>query len=76
MGYRDFEPKDNNTSSYVVEQFMPPEYLKERIALVTAKGGDDVAEDVIGGLAKIPNLDWQGKARVMIHIADAPPHGQ
>ncbi|KAI9012392.1 hypothetical protein DFJ74DRAFT_683737 [Hyaloraphidium curvatum] len=76
VGYRDFEPKDADQSSYEVVEFMAPEYLRERILSVRASGGDDVAEDMLGGLCRVPGLDWQARARVMLVIADAPPHGR
>lgn len=44
---------------------------------VTAQGGEDAAEDAIGGLALIPvALSWQSHTKLVIHVADAPPHGQ
>lgn len=38
--------------------------------------GDDVQEDVLGGLAKVLDLDWQGQTRILIHIADDPAHNR
>ncbi len=30
--------------------------------------GEDVQEDVLGGLSKALDLDWQGQTRILIHI--------
>ncbi|KAF0541043.1 kinase-like protein [Gigaspora margarita] len=44
---------------------------------VMAKGGGDVAEDVLGGLnAAITEMTWSNPTRILIHIGDAPPHGR
>ncbi|KAF0340284.1 kinase-like protein [Gigaspora margarita] len=44
---------------------------------VVADGGDDPAEDVLGGLnAAITRMTWSNSTRVIIHIGDAPPHGR
>lgn len=45
------------------------------VAGLQAKGGDDMAEDVISGLEEACKLDWQSAARMVIHFADAPCHG-
>ncbi|KAF0373852.1 kinase-like protein [Gigaspora margarita] len=43
---------------------------------VTAKGGDDFPEDVLGGLnAAITEMTWSNVTRILFHIGDAPPHG-
>ncbi|CAG8600538.1 7836_t:CDS:1, partial [Cetraspora pellucida] len=44
---------------------------------VMATGGDDVPEDVLGGLnSAITEMTWSNATRVIIHIGDAPPHGR
>ncbi|KAF0450818.1 kinase-like protein [Gigaspora margarita] len=44
---------------------------------VTAIGGGDEPEDVLGGLnAAITRMTWSNATRVLIHIGDAPPHGR
>jgi hypothetical protein len=40
-----------------------------------AVGGDDVPEDVLGGLRQALNASWKHQTRCIVHIADAPPHG-
>lgn len=44
---------------------------------LTATGGHDTPEDVLGGLEAAVNLAWPDAAatRVLVHIGDAPPHG-
>ena len=45
---------------------------------VTATGGGDGPEDVVGGLHQAVQLEWphNGGTRVLFHIGDAPPHGR
>ena len=38
-------------------------------------GGGDSCEDVIGGLSKALQLDWQARTRIIYLVCDAPPHG-
>lgn len=41
-----------------------------------ATGGGDAPEDVAGGIRKALSLQWSNNvARIMIHICDAPAHG-
>ncbi|KAF0484017.1 kinase-like protein [Gigaspora margarita] len=74
-GYRDHTDSDrlqilNFTSS--LEKFKT--YITNK---VTAKGGDDLPEDVLGGLnAAITKMSWSNATRILIHIGDAPPHGR
>lgn len=46
-------------------------FLEKTVCL----GGEDLAEDVNGGLQRLLKLDWQAKTRLVIHFADAPCHG-
>ncbi|KAF0529172.1 kinase-like protein [Gigaspora margarita] len=76
-GYRDYSDDINEhlqifdfTNSY--EKFKT--YITSK---VTAKGGDDIPEDVLGGLnAAITRMTWSNTTRILIHIGDAPPHGR
>ncbi|KAF0426412.1 kinase-like protein [Gigaspora margarita] len=76
-GYRDYSDDINEhlqifdfTNSY--EKFKT--YITSK---VTAKGGDDIPEDVLGGLnAAITRMTWSNATRILIHIGDAPPHGR
>ncbi|CAI2170685.1 15953_t:CDS:1 [Funneliformis geosporum] len=75
-GYRDHCDGDDNfqifdfTNSY--EQF------RNNISNeVSAKGGGDGPEDVLGGInAAITQMSWLHTTRVIFHIGDYPPHGR
>jgi len=43
---------------------------------VKARGGDDLPEDVCGGLSEALKLNWSAEKRLIILIADAPCHGK
>ncbi|GAB1309948.1 Alpha-protein kinase vwkA [Madurella fahalii] len=43
---------------------------------LTATGGGDAPEDVLGGIRQALNATWKHQTRCIIHIADAPPHGR
>jgi hypothetical protein len=43
---------------------------------LTATGGGDEPEDVLGGLRQALNASWKQQTRCIVHIADAPPHGR
>src|SRR4051812_32865034 len=45
-------------------------------ANVSATGGGDSPEDVLGGLdASINKMTWRNATRVLLHVGDCPPHG-
>ena len=46
------------------------------IAAAVASGGGDFPEDVSGGLQKCTDLSWASRTRIIVHIADAPAHGE
>lgn len=72
VGYRDY----NDTQRFVIQNFCDVNELLIAIADVHADGGEDIAEDVAGGLEKVQQLDWtDADVKTLIHIADAPPHG-
>ncbi|RUO96481.1 hypothetical protein BC936DRAFT_141976 [Jimgerdemannia flammicorona] len=75
VGYRD--TTDGN-GRLVIQDFQDdPAEMKRFIHTVRAwGGGGDGPEDVFGGLAAIPELAWRSKARIMLHIADMPCHGE
>lgn len=41
-----------------------------------ARGGADAPEDVLGGIQQALHASWNQQTRCIVHIADAPPHGQ
>ncbi|KXS10129.1 hypothetical protein M427DRAFT_37781 [Gonapodya prolifera JEL478] len=72
IGYRDFE----DVEPMIFIDFCDPATLAPKIQRIEADGGGDAAEDVMGALVLIPKLSWWAKSRLVIHIADAPPHGK
>lgn len=42
---------------------------------IEAGGGQDEAEDVVGALRKVLDLDWTSNLKVLFIVADAPCHG-
>ena len=38
-------------------------------------GGTDICEDVFGGLEAAINLSWSKEIKCLIHVGDAPAHG-
>lgn len=51
--------------------------MRDFIASVPAEGGDDIPEDVVGGLKLLLMQDWTAEASKKVFlIGDAPTHGQ
>jgi hypothetical protein len=71
VGYRDFDEKDD-----IMDFTEDIHAVKRFVAGVSAKGGDDTCEDVLGGFEKVFSLSWANKTRVLVHFADAPGHGR
>lgn len=72
VGYRDY----GDSARFEVQHFTSDvQAVETRLGGVEARGGDDAAEDVAGGLHQAASLDWRGDVRVMFHVADAPAHG-
>lgn len=79
VGYRDFGDK---AEQFVVVPFTEDvASVESTLRSVCARGGADTCEDMAGGLAAASELAWssdyvQGRdTRVLICVADAPPHG-
>jgi len=77
VGYRDI----SDANQFEILEFTDDVgKLTSFIAGVEAEGGGDEAEDVQGGLRKASELDWLAAgshaSRCLIHIADAPGHGE
>ncbi|KAJ3119325.1 hypothetical protein HK098_005592 [Nowakowskiella sp. JEL0407] len=76
VGYRDFSDGSKN---YTIKQFTTnvPE-MKTFISKVEAFGGDDAAEDVVGGYWNaVQNLSWTKRNhKLIVHFADYPGHGE
>ena len=72
IGYRDY----GDNPQVIRQNFGNVETLLYQIEDVHARGGDDIAEDVAGGLMNVRTLAWDCvAAKSIVHIGDAPPHG-
>lgn len=72
VGYRDY----GDDRRFHVVDFTEPEIVMRELRSIHAEGGDDEAEDVVGGLMRVLRLSWDGAdVEMVVHIADAPPHG-
>jgi hypothetical protein len=47
----------------------------EQLRNLTAEGGDDEAEDVVGAIHEVCRMDWKSSARFCVLVCDAPGHG-
>ena len=73
VGYRDH----GDLERFVVVPFTSVDDLLDSIQHVHAQGGDDIAEDVGGGMDMARELNWaDADLRSVFHIADAPAHGR
>ena len=52
--------------------------FKSFLKNITATGGGDTPEDVLGGLKKALDITWpkHSGTRIIFHLCDAPPHGK
>ncbi|CAB4446876.1 unnamed protein product [Rhizophagus irregularis] len=51
--------------------------FKDCLSDISATGGGDAPEDVLGGLnAAVTRITWRNPTRVLLHICDCPPHGR
>lgn len=72
VGYRDY----GDEIQHEVVPFTTVDRFLSDVRRILATGGDDLAEDVAGGLRIVRDLNWtNADVRTLIHIADAPPHG-
>lgn len=72
VGYRDYDDAER----FVIQPFGSVDDLLTAIRDVHADGGNDIAEDVAGGLYQAQQLNWDdADVKTLIHIADAPAHG-
>ena len=74
VGYRDYG--DLRKKILCLQFTENIDEFKKTIGKISASGGGDLAEDVVGGLeVAIYTLRWSHKNKVLFHIADAPHHG-
>ena len=76
VAYRDHPPQE---STYVTQVFEFVSYtteMSQNLATLSAQGGGDGPEALTAGLYAAKHLAWrEGAAKVVVLIADAPPHG-
>ncbi|KAF7548547.1 hypothetical protein G7Z17_g6985 [Cylindrodendrum hubeiense] len=73
VGYKDHA---NNPNIEFLDFTTSAEQVHSFLDKLTAKGGGDTPEDVLGGIQQAINASWKHQTRCIIHIADAPPHGR
>jgi len=71
VAYRDYD----DDQRFRIVNFTSPEAVMAALRPLNAEGGDDEAEDVANALYHALQLDWDGDVNMVIHVADAPPHG-
>merc|ERR1719473_996575 len=81
VGYRDF----GEIERFAIKDFVAGEdgieELRSFIASTPARskcpsGDIDPTEDVAGGLEKALGLSWSNRVKLLVHVADAPAHGE
>lgn len=73
VGYKDH----SDTPNIEFLDFTPSvDQVRSFVQKLTATGGADVPEDILGGIRQALNATWKQQTRCIIHIADAPPHGR
>lgn len=76
VAYRDFTIRPQ----FVVQDFTSSSdefaYALGNITAYSDGVQQDISEDVFGGLELATMLSWESVTRTLIHIADAPCHGQ
>ncbi|KAK4444772.1 hypothetical protein QBC34DRAFT_414616 [Podospora aff. communis PSN243] len=73
VGYKDHG--DSNKYQFL-DFTSSTEKVTDFLEELTAFGGGDAPEDVLGGLQQALNASWTQQTRCIIHIADAPAHGR
>uniref|UniRef100_A0A0G4GXY8 Alpha-type protein kinase domain-containing protein n=1 Tax=Chromera velia CCMP2878 TaxID=1169474 RepID=A0A0G4GXY8_9ALVE len=75
VGYRDVNlPKSQQLEKFDFSEDI--EKFKDFVGKVQTFWGGDYAEDVSGGVHACTELDWSNDTAIVIHIGDAPCHGQ
>jgi hypothetical protein len=76
VAFRDHPPQDH---TYVTKNFgfsSDPAKVHKDLAGLYASGGGDGPEAVTAGMAEALSMDWrQNATKMIVLIADAPPHG-
>ncbi|KAJ3425429.1 alpha-protein kinase vwka [Anaeramoeba flamelloides] len=77
LGYTDIDFAEED--QFKILNFVPAYHYKHFTKFLdkieAAEKGLDTAEDVVAGIDKVKELNWNSISRILIHIGDAPPHG-
>ena len=73
VAYRDY----CDTNKLEVQEFTQDvDKVLGFLKALDATGGGDTCEDVIGGLQRAVQLQWEAKTRIMYLMSDSPAHGR
>ena len=76
VGYRDHPPQDSSFVTQVLAFTEDISEIKAAVNAMEADGGGDGPECMTDGLYEVVRLRWRPRAaKVVVLIADAPPHG-
>jgi len=73
VGYKDHHDKPN---IQFLDFTNDVDEVHRFLSLLGAIGGDDLPEDVLGGIQQALDATWEHQTRCIIHIGDSPPHGR
>jgi hypothetical protein len=72
VGYRDFTDGPAQVQRFTEDVDAVVRFIDSQVA----DGGDDIPEDIAGGLAAALGLDWKAETRTVVLVTDAPCHGR
>jgi len=76
VAYRDHPPQDSTFITRTFDFTTSRKTMQTNVDWMSAQGGGDGPEAVAAGLKAAYDMDWRKEAaKVVILIADAPPHG-
>jgi len=67
--------KDGGILPEVLEFTDEPQTVEAHLQNLKYNGGDDFTEDVESGMKGALDVKWTGKYKMVVHITDAPSHG-
>jgi hypothetical protein len=73
VSYKDHGDRDNLD---YIDFTTSADSVRSHIGRLSASGGADIPEDVLGGIQGALHMSWKQQTRCIIHIADAPAHGR
>jgi hypothetical protein len=79
VGYRDVDSGRRNRYESIPFMSNIEEFKRQFIAACDCTGGGDEAEDVLGGMQKALELNWDHNntnVKVLVHCGDSPHHGK